>query len=233
VSLFVRLHPLLNVNPPQGVGTLVQHGNTVVVDLSLPVETLWSQTRRNHRQQIKQSIKAGYSASVDESWVHFEAFKAQYRSTMKHRSAAAYYFFEDGYFDRLRTALGDSIHLGVATVDDVVAASGLFVETNGIVQMHLTGHDDRFSAYQPMKLLFHHVGEWAKEHGHRLLHLGGGRGGCDDSLYHFKAGFSPLRRPFFSLRMVVREAEYRRLTSTTHPDLDPGDMTGSFPVYRR
>ena len=59
VSLFVRLHPILNEEPPRGVGTLIRHGDTVAMDLSLSPEELWSQTRRNHRQQNSAGARRG------------------------------------------------------------------------------------------------------------------------------------------------------------------------------
>jgi len=36
VSAFIRLHPLLNPDPPVGIGTVVVHGDTVSIDLTLP-----------------------------------------------------------------------------------------------------------------------------------------------------------------------------------------------------
>jgi lipid II:glycine glycyltransferase (peptidoglycan interpeptide bridge formation enzyme) len=232
VSLFIRMHPLLNPDPPDGVGTIVRHGDTVCVDLTLSADDLWSQTRRNHRQQIRQALEAGYIPSIDEGWQQFEAFKSLYRSTMERHSADAYYFFDDSYFDAMRGALGDRLHIAVAVKDGVVAAAGMFVENDGIAQMHLTGHDERYAADQPMKLVFHHVRTWCAERGDRVLHLGGGRGGAEDSLFHFKAGFSPLRRPFHTIRVVVRETEYARLVAARDPDLDPGDLAHRFPLYR-
>jgi hypothetical protein len=232
VSLFIRTHPLLNPEPPEGVGVVVRHGDTVCVDLTLPAEVQWSQTRRNHRQQIRQAFDAGYVVSVDEDWQHFDAFKSLYRLTMEQRSADAYYFFDDTYFEALRQALDDRVHVATATRGGVVAAAGMFVETGGLVQMHLTGHDQRFAADQPMKLVFHHVRTWCAERGDRVLHLGGGRGGAEDSLFHFKAGFSPLHQPFHTIRVVVREGEYARLVAAFDPALDPGDLQRSFPLYR-
>jgi lipid II:glycine glycyltransferase (peptidoglycan interpeptide bridge formation enzyme) len=120
----------------------------------------------------------------------------------------------------------------VADPQNAIAAAALFVETGGIVQMHLTGHDERHAAHQPMKLLFHHVREWTKGRGDRLLHLGGGRGGEDDSLFHFKAGFSPIHQPFSSLRLVIRPTVYADLVTARDPSLDPADMSGHFPLYR-
>jgi hypothetical protein len=231
VSLFIRMHPLLNPEPPAGVGTCVRHGDTVSVDLTLPETVQWHQIRRNHRQQIRQALEAGYVASIDHEWRHGQDFKALYRSTMQHCAAHAYYSFDDVYFEELRQALGETLRIAVVMKDGVVAAAGLFVETGGIVQMHLTGQDDRFLADHPMKLGFHHVRTWCSERGDRVLHLGGGRGGAEDSLFHFKAGFSPLRHPFHTLRVVIREAEYAKLVAARDPSLDPQDLTGPFPLY--
>jgi len=233
VSLFVRLHPLLNPVPPVGVGTLVQHGDTVTVDLTLPPDEQWRNMRRNHRQQIRQSLDAGYSVFVDDDRRHYDEFKRLYHMTMQRRSAAAYYHFGDHYFEDLRTALGDRLHVAMATVGDEFAAAALFVETDGIVQMHLTGHDDRFSRDQPTKIVFDLVRTWATSRGNRALHLGGGVGGDDDSLLHFKAGFSKVRQPFYTLRHVIRPDEYRRRVAAHDGSADPNDLTGPFPAYRR
>jgi hypothetical protein len=232
VSLFIRLHPLLNPSPPEGAGSLVQHGNTVTVDLSLTPEELWSQTRRNHRQQIRQARSAGYVPTVDAGLARIEDFKRLYRTTMEQRAASDYYFFDDDYFDDLQRALGASLGLAYVELDDAIVAAALFVRTGGIVQMHLTGHDPEHSRSQPMKLLFDHVRTWAREQGERWLHLGGGRGGNDDSLFHFKAGFSPLQQPFFTRRIVIQPERYDVLVSKRSTDLDPDDPSAHFPLYR-
>jgi ribosomal protein S18 acetylase RimI-like enzyme len=233
VSAFVRLHPLLNPVPPQGIGTLVRHGETVSIDLTLPTEELWAQTRLNHRRDITRALRLGYVARMDEQWRHLEAFKRLYRATMARRSATPFYFFEDAYFDGLRDALGESLHLCVVEKDGVIAAAGLFVETNGIVQYHLSGTGDAFRMVQPTKLMMHFVRGWAKDRANQVLHLGGGVGGDSDSLLQFKVGFSPLRHTFNTLRMVIDEGEYGRLVAARDPQLDPGARSGFFPLYRQ
>jgi lipid II:glycine glycyltransferase (peptidoglycan interpeptide bridge formation enzyme) len=233
VSVFVRLHPLLEPSAPGGIGSLVRHGDTVSIDLTLDRDTLWSQLRRNHRQQIRQSIDAGNPFSVDSDARHWREFRRLYHATMSRVNADAYYFFDDAYFDGLREALDGQIHLGVVEIDGDVAAAGLFVETCGIVEMHLTAHDERFLATQPMKHVFHGITEWAQDRGARVMHLGGGRGGAEDSLLHFKSGFSPLRNPFHTLRIVARPMDYRRLVAERDPSADPSDVDGYFPLYRR
>jgi len=233
VSAFVRLHPLLNPLPPMGIGTLVRHGETVSIDLTLPTEELWAQTRLNHRRDITRAVRLGYVARMDEDWRHLESFKHLYRATMARRSAVLFYFFEDAYFDGLRDALGESLHLCVVEKDGVIAAAGLFVEINGIVQYHLSGTGDAFRAVQPTKLMMHFVRGWARDRGNQVMHLGGGVGGDSDSLLQFKVGFSPLRHTFATLRMVIDEAEYGRLVAARDPLFDPDARSGFFPLYRQ
>jgi lipid II:glycine glycyltransferase (peptidoglycan interpeptide bridge formation enzyme) len=232
VSAFIRLHPLLNPTPPEGMGTLVAHGDTVSIDLTLPSAELWAQTRLNHRRDITRAASLGYVARMDEEWRHLESFGFLYRQTMQRRSAIRFYFFEDAYFQGLRDALGERLHLCIVEKAGVSAAAGLFVETAGIVQYHLSGTGEAFRDVQPTKLMMHFVRSWAKERGNKTLHLGGGVGGAADSLLHFKTGFSPLRHTFVTLRAVIDQQEYDRLVAARGPRLDPSLVTDFFPAYR-
>jgi GNAT superfamily N-acetyltransferase len=233
VSAFVRLHPLLNPLPLRGIGTFVRHGETVSIDLTLPIEELWAQTRLTYRREITRALGLGYVARMDEDWRHLESFRHLYRATMDRHSADPFYFFEDAYFDDLRDALGESLHLCVVEKDGAIAAAGLFVETDGIVQYHLSGTDDAFRMVQPTKLMIHFVRGWAKDRGNLVLHLGGGVGGDSDSLLFFKSGFSSLRHTFATLRIVIDEGEYGRLLEARDPLIDPAVRSGYFPLYRQ
>jgi len=226
------LHPLLNRALPDGIGTLVRHGETVSVDLSQSVEALWHDTRPRYRTAINQSIRAGYVPRVDNDDTGFDAFKGLYRATMIRKSAAEFYMFDDTYFDRLRDALGERLVIGVVELDGVVAAAAMFVETCGIVQYHLSGTDERFATHAPTRLLHHFFIRWARERGDRWLHLGGGRGGANDSLMQYKAGFSSGRTPFYTLRVVLDEQAYARSVAARDPSLDASDRSGYFPLYR-
>ena len=233
VSAFVRLHPLLNPVPPSGIGTVVQHGDTVSVDLALPTDDLWEQIRLDHRRGIRRAMRLGCVARMDESWTHFDAFKRLYRATMERRSADRFYFFDDAYFAALRDALPDQLHLCLVEADGEIAAAGLFAETDRIVQYHLSGTSDAARNLQPTKLMMQFVLEWAKARGDRVLHLGGGVGAGNNSLMRFKNGFSPRRHAFSTLRIVIDEPGYRRLVEAVDPSLDPDDRSGYFPAYRR
>ncbi len=232
VSLFVRLHPLIPVEGLDAVGTLVRHGETVVIDLSLTESEMWQQTRQNHRRDIARSQRNGHEFAFETSPEAFDAFKHVYRATMGRLDAAPSYWLKDEYFDELQVLLGDRLHLATLRVDGHIAAAGLFTESCGIVQLHLAGWDAAYAKAQPTKSLYHGVRTWAKRRGMRWFHLGGGVGAQDDSLLHFKAGFSPLRRDWRTLRVVIREQDYRDLAARRGVDAEALDMTGFFPAYR-
>jgi RimJ/RimL family protein N-acetyltransferase len=232
VSLFARLHPILNAAPPDKVGTAVCHGETVSIDLSLPAATIWSQTRENHRRNIVRATALGYVARMDTDWARFEDFKRLYQVTMDRHHAPHLYRFNDTYFNALRDTLGDLIHLAVVEKDGEIVAATLFAETKGIVEYHLSGNDGSGANVQPTKLLIDFARRWAQSRGNRYLHLGGGVGGRADSLLAFKLGFSPLVRPFWTLRIVIDEPRYRQLVAERDPSLDADVRDGFFPLYR-
>lgn len=236
VSIFARLHPLLGPIPRPAGAAVVQHGETVPIDLTRSDDELWKDTMSGHRNEINRAVRAGHRASIDEGFIHLRRFVDIYRETMSRVGASAYYFFDLDYVVALREALGSKLKIAVVEIGDVVAAAGLFVETCGIVQYHLSGTDPAFLRERPTKLMLHHVRTWAKARGNTVMHLGGGLGGAEDSLFKFKAGFSKLRTPFHTLRMVVDPDAFRSLSVARHPELQPAslaDLGGFFPAYRR
>lgn len=232
VTLFVRGHPLLGPPLPTEAGTVVDHGPTVSIDLQRPAEELWRQTRSSYRQEITRALRAGHRVFFDERFEHLPAFVALYRETMERVAASRHYLFPESYFAELRGALGPRLLLCLVVIEGALAAGGLFVETGGLVQYHLSGTDARFLREGPAKLMLHFVRTWARERGHRRLHLGGGVGAAEDSLFAFKAGFSPDRHRYQTLRVVADEPAYGALVHARDSALDPSDRRGFFPLYR-
>ena len=237
VSAFVRLHPLLPPAPAclAPAGDIVEHGEIVWIDLTVPEAELWHQTRLSDRNRISKMRRAGYEARIDERWERFDAFLAVYEATMRRVSATGDYFFGAPYFRRLREALGAGVSLCVVELEGEVTAAGLFTETCGIVQFHLSGTADAHLRMAPTRLMLDHVRRWARARGNRIFHLGGGVGGRADSLLEFKAGFSKLRAPFATWRIVPRPQEYaaalaRWASLGGPPAAEPDDF---FPAYRR
>jgi hypothetical protein len=110
------------------------------------------------------------------------------------------------------------------------------MEFEGIVHAHLVGTDERHQRLSPLKVMLDDARIWARERGNRVLHLGGGRGGREDSLLAFKGRFSPRRHAFHTGRWILDASRYAELTErrsrfATERGLAAGDP-GWFPAYR-
>lgn len=232
VTAFVRLHPILNGSLPPGLGREVEHGVTVSIDLTMKSDERWSQLRSNHRRDITRARASGWTARVDDTWEHLATFRRLYRETMLRRNAKHFYLFDDDYFDGLRAALGDRLALMVVEREGVIAAAGLFTVTCDLAAYHLSGTHEAYTGVQPLKLMLLAACDWASARSATLMHLGGGVGAADDSLLHFKRGFSRRTHPFRTYRMVLDPTIYRRLVRARDPGFDSKDVTGYFPLYR-
>jgi hypothetical protein len=81
-----------------------------------------------------------------------------------------------------------------------------------------------------MKLLFDEASVIGKNMGMRYLHLGGGVGGREDSLFNFKCGFSDLFMNFNTWRYIANLSIYNNLVEERCKNTDFNTM--KFPLYR-
>ncbi len=215
-SAFLRMHPLLSDGLselfPEGFFTPA--GETVAMDLTLD---------------------EGGVARMVSLRAYVECVMEIYRETMDRVQAKESYYFGRDYFARLAEMPGQ-VHCAVVELEGQPAAACIFFECDGIVQAHLGGTRSEFLHKSPFHLLLYSAAEWARSRGNRYLHMGGGVGGSNDRLLQFKRGFSPLRFPFSTLRLVTDEGKYRELTSrraraaaVSVEEVSCGDF---FPAYR-
>jgi lipid II:glycine glycyltransferase (peptidoglycan interpeptide bridge formation enzyme) len=235
VSLFCRLHPMLELphEPLSRHGIVVEHGPTIYCDLRRSSTELWRQTRETVRRQIRRVQSEGYLAEEDVAWSSYDDFQEVYAATMRRVGASEWYFFDREHFEQLHTALADTLHLITVRSGSQVVCAGLFSELCGIVQYHLAGTRDGYERCDVSKLLIHYAREWAQERGNDVLHLGGGVGAADDSLLHFKSGFSKLRGAFHTWRLIVDPEAYRELVAKSRAQAaQDEEPSGYFPEYR-
>jgi hypothetical protein len=237
VTAFFRLHPLLplNLQVLGKFGQLTKHGQTVYVDLSKSADDIWRQTRGNHRRDIRKLDRLGFRVLLDD-WSLFEDFLRLYDMTMLRVGARPDYLFSREYFQELRATLGNHLHLcAVLSKEDEVASAGTYVDWDGIVQFHLAGSETKYQSLAPSKLMQHFMRTWAKETSNSVLHLGGGVGGVEDSLFEFKAGFSKQRAEFFTYRIVLDEEKNALLIWAAGAQMKgASDVSPDFfPAYRK
>jgi len=234
VSVFSRLHPLLEnqiLLQPDGPGEPT--GTTVAIDLTRSPDEI----RRGYPKRLKHGLnrarRLGMVVEHDTRLERLPRFAEIYRETMARNQAAPSYFFDLDYFEGLFAAFPGRAHLFTAVQDGITVAGAVFIETAGIVQYHLSATDNRFLSLSPSKLVLDEALQWAADHGHICLHLGGGRGGEHDTLFAFKAAFSRDRHPFFVWKSVLQPDIYRELCRR-HGLSDRSDRlpSGYFPAYR-
>jgi len=233
VSLFVRLDPLMPapLTALSQAGMMRRHGATVSIDLRLTREQWWAQVRRDHREAINRSIRLGRVGVIDD-WTYLNEFASMYHETMTRVQAGPEYFFDLGYFQALRDALGERVHLVTVLAEDQPMAGSLVLSAGTILQAHLAGSRTTRRREEPTRFMIHEVVRWGREQGHTAFQLGGGVGGEEDSVFHFKKGFSPNRHDFHTLRIVLDADTYGDLVLKADPAADPLDHDGFFPRYR-
>ena len=226
VSLVARLHPLIEqAGWLDGLGTVRPLGETVSIDLTLDDAAQLALYRSNHRRDLKRLARDGYTTERDASPPALTAFIEVYHANMRRVGAIADYYFDADYFQGLTDALGSDFDLFVCRRDGEIAGGACFMHRGPIVQYHLGAVADAHLAAAPLKQLLDAARHHYAAAGAHVLHLGGGRGGSDDSLLRFKSGFSPRRHPFALWCWVIDTAAYAALTEG-RPE------TGFFPAYR-
>ena len=237
VSVFSRMNPILpETDVLRSLGEIVFVGNTVSIPLRDPLDVQWAQFQTTLRRVITKLQKEGVQCVEDLSGESLEAFVEVYLQTMERRNAGSYYRFGLGYFKELCSALRSHVHLVVAKAEGQVIAGALFFECEGIVQYHLSGTRNEYLKAAPMKLVIDTARRWAAARGCEYLHLGGGVGAAEDSLFHFKAGFSQTRHAFSCWKWVVNEGAYAEITTAVREHqrlagLRPS-VSNYFPAYR-
>ncbi|KWR89094.1 GNAT family N-acetyltransferase [Cupriavidus sp. IDO] len=234
VSCFVRLNPIINAQWRSSVGTLVEHGMTVSIDLSKSEADHWRETVRGHRREISEAMRAGVTVRLDETLETLPHFIGLYNASMDRLHASEFLFFNDAYHYTLARSLGDRFRLFVAEEDGIIIGA-LTVTVSGaagIMQGNLTGVDARYRHRQPGKIMLHAIRQWGRERGLRYFHLGGGLGGsAEDSLFRFKRGFSQDTHVFRTQRVVLDPGKYLELCGGVSSAL--GELGGYFPAYRK
>jgi hypothetical protein len=248
-SAFIRLHPILNSDIDcligdrhrSGNGDLHQQqlrhrGDVIICDLTRDIDDIWKQIRANHRTKINKLKRAGFVAKMVSSKTHLDVFIEIYIETMNRVNATQNYYFTRDYFYRFCQALGDRVQICIVETAGETIAASLITEFSGIVQYHLGGTKTAFLPQSPTTIMFDHTIRWAKQRNNQYFNLGGGLNRNNDSLYHFKSGFSHQTKPFITMETIVNPSLYKHLTDVRAESLGiaPSEIqnTSFFPVYR-
>lgn len=219
VTTFVRFHPLYGNQ--RGAPIHVDELAPTVAWRLDPGRDLLAGLHFKHRNKVTKAEKAGAAVTQHDG---LGGFVPLYEDTMRRLDADAFYFFEPAYWDRLGEL---PLVRFDAELDGQVVASALCLATPPWLHYHLSGTTDAGRSTGSSTLVLLEAARWAQANGYERFHLGGGLGGREDSLHHFKARFDPEGLvPAAVGKAIHDEDAYRELSG--------GDATydGFFPAYR-
>lgn len=232
-SVFFRFHPVLNnAADNRPLSKIVTLGNTIAMDLSSP-ETIWNNLTRTCRNRVRKATKSGVVISHSDDPNLFVPFKDLYYRTMKVRNADSYYYFKDDFFNAIATHLKGHYQIFYSTYDGKIISAALMIYANNQVHYHLGGLLREYRTLASVNLLFYRAALWGYEQGFKTMHLGGGFGACNDSLYKFKSTFNRNASYQYTIGMSVIDVEvYNKLLSLRNINKYGEAVKRYFPLYR-
>jgi lipid II:glycine glycyltransferase (peptidoglycan interpeptide bridge formation enzyme) len=203
-------------------------GNTVMMDLSSS-DTIWANLTSKNRNMVRKAQKSGVEIYHGQFPVVYQTFKEIYNMTMDSDNAKAYYYFGDAFYDSIRNDLPEESQVFWAEVDGKIIAASIMLLANGYMNYHLSGSLREYQSLAPSNLLLYKAALWGCRNGCRSLHLGGGVGAKEDSLYKFKSAFNRNETRCFNIgRKIFLGDVYEDLVAMKNLSVE----ANFFPLYR-
>ncbi|MBY0508255.1 MAG: GNAT family N-acetyltransferase [Bryobacteraceae bacterium] len=243
VSAFTRFHPLLrNVELVEGFGDramgqgLKLHGSTVSMDLTLPEAEQFGRYQKQLRNEIRRARSAEVRTREDGEWAHLEDFVRLYSDTMSRVHSRPEYLVDGKWVAEFRERLGSAARLFVTEWNGSIMAACLVMAHGPYLHAHLLGSKPEIPGLSPTKALLDGLRLWGTAQGYHSLHIGGGLGCREDSLFHAKRKFSPCTHEFYTGSWVLDVDRYRDLEAahrvkSAAEGIEIGNP-GYFPIYR-
>lgn len=233
VAEFVRFHPLLkNWNGLENLYEEQYRGKTVHMDLKTD-EIIWGNITSQNRNKIRKAQKAGMKVYWGRDADIIGHFMEIYNKTMERDNATAYYFFGKEFYDSILNDLKYNAMWFYAKLDDVIASISIFLYANGNMHYHLSASRKELQNLAPTNLLLYEAALWGSRNGLKSLHMGGGVGAQEDSLYKFKKSFNRYEdNSFYTGRRIYNHEIYEKLVGLRNSQKDKSIDTNYFPLYR-
>ncbi len=209
VAEFIRFHPLIgNHNVFKHDIQVLHNRYTVVLDLTKELDEIWmNQISTKNRNVIRKCIKNGV---VIEKSDDYNEFWEIYQQTMQKVSATSFYYFNQQYRDAVEK--NEFMNLFYIRKDNISIATAIFMGLGDYFHYHLAGSRKEYLQLSPNNLLLWEAIKYAKEHGFKKFHFGGGlTDSMDDSLFQFKRKFSKEYVDFYIGKRIHNQEVYRKL----------------------
>ena len=197
-------------------------------------EKIWSNMTSQSRNKIRKAKKSGLKIYCSRNPEIIETFMEIYEETMKKDNANEYYYFPKEFYESILEDLKYNALWFYAKLNEEIVAISIFLFKNKKMHYHLSASKQNYQHLAPTNLLLYEAAIWGSENGYEILHLGGGLGAKEDSLYKFKKAFNRNEDcEFWIGKRVFNENMYRKLVEIRKESEDNFDIRNTFfPLYR-
>jgi hypothetical protein len=233
VTEFAHLHPYHwspDLFVPEGLSV---DREIIHIDLSLSPDQLWRESfthacRKNIKRALQEKVRVFEAQTVAD----VQAFHRLYLRTMERNQALSKYHFPLDYFVDFFETMPEHTRFVLAAYNEQIVAGTLYLHDDEDVYSYLGGADHTYQRVRPTNAVIYDTICWAQRQGKKRLILGGGYGPTD-TIFRFKASFSPLRAKFYVYKHIHLADDYAALCqawSAHHGD--KAALSHYFPSYR-
>lgn len=209
-SEFAHIHPWADGRRLLGAGCVFNR-DIVWIDVTQNPEQIFEKDLdRSCRNKIRKAQRGNIRIVADPSDEAVNEFHRIYLETMRRTQALESYHFPLEFFRKIRDDLPENARFVLATHDGRTAAAYLYLHDDDNVFSFLGGTDTELSHVAPTNLVVWDTVEWAHAAGKKRFILGAGYK-PNDGVFHFKASFSPLRKPFYVCKRIQRPDDFALL----------------------
>lgn len=229
VCEFVRFHPMLNnANCMRSVYDVVDLSSTIAID-TYSEDVIWKNIISKNRNVIRKAIKNGVQIFRSNDKRLIDEFMVIYNKTMDKDNATDYYYFKKDFYESIVDDLGNNAEFYYALYEDKIIAIAIILHCNGQLHYHLSASLREYSSLAATNLLLYKAACYGADNGYKTLHLGGGVGSAEDSLFKFKRAFNPNGLKQFSIGKKIFNLElYNKICEMSNAE----EGEKFFPAYR-
>lgn len=209
VAEFVRFHPLIeNEHIFQKNIEVLHNRSTVWLELTKSIEDIWmNEVSAQNRNTIRKCEKNQLHVEVTN---HYDTFIEIYNETMQKVGAQEFYFFGQFYYEHIKG--NESYVLLEVKQGEKTLAAAIFMGYGQYFHYHLSGSRKEFLKLAPNNILLWEAIKYAKEHGYKKMHFGGGlTDSKEDNLFRFKSKYSKTNADFYIGKRIHNEEVYQML----------------------
>lgn len=227
ISVFSRLNPFIKQQSILSkIAKAADNGKTVYMDLTVSLDAQRANYEKRLGRQIRQLRKANYIIKEIASASDIKTFTNMYNENMQRLQADASYFYSEEYFTDILKNKEAGSKLITIFDGDLMICGAIVLYSYNIIRNHLSATSASHIHQSPSKLLTDEISLLGRKLGLKYFHLGGGVGGIEDSLYKFKASFSPLTLTDNIWCFIADKSAYGKLVIGSNKN------SNYFPLYR-